>query len=128
MRPVWKEAANLILTAPAPDPHRHHIEVLTVNGTALTKLNVKSYVLPGGTLDSSDFSYKWWLLFERSGASPKTLCSELNCSAKHRPPIIADNVTLQELKRWSCDEEDLVCTDIALRLTAVRHLFAQTGD
>ena len=131
LRKVWKEAANVIIAAPSAQPSTDShcdYDVLTVNGTTLSKLDLKSYVLPGGTLDTGDFSYKWWLLFERSGTSPEMLCKRLTCAAKHRPPIISDSITLEELRRWSCDEEDLLCTDIALRLAAIRHLFAQTGN
>ena len=127
LRNNFKEAVNLlVLTRNGQTSEECDYSVLTVRGNANNNLQVRSWVSPGGTLDSSDFSAKWWQLFEKFDLNSDFLDKSVS-HVSHRPPIIADNILFSELRRSSCDEQDFVSTDIALRISAIRHLFVQTG-
>ena len=123
LRHLWKEAANILVLTPTSESY----SVLTVRGDTNNNLRARSYVTPGGTLDFSDFSSKWWQLFEKFGSNSDSLYKCLSGFVSSRPPIITDNNVFDELRRSSCDEEDFVTTDMALRIAAIRHLFVQTG-
>jgi len=125
----WKEASNLILLSPSKSPTNqsyNDYQVLTVRGSQNSSLLSSSYVFPGGQLDASDFSSKWWQLFEKFGINEDSFKS-LTCVSSKRPPIICDNLLLEDLRRSSGYEENFIPTDIALRIAAIRHTFQQTG-
>jgi hypothetical protein len=129
LRNHWKESSNLILLSPSTSPTidsycDYHI--LTIRGNKQSSLMSTSYVFPGGQLDASDFSSKWWQIFEKFGINGSSFNSLINISSK-RPPIISDNLLLEDLRRSSSDEENFMPTDIALRIAAIRHTFQQTG-
>ncbi|XP_054157475.1 acyl-coenzyme A diphosphatase NUDT19-like [Oppia nitens] len=132
MNNYWKESVNIILVSPTltsiDGSVKCDYDVLTIGGTASAgSLQSASYVLPGGQLDASDFSYNWWQLFDRLGVSSTSLDS-FSASVSQRPPIITENLLVDELKRCSSNSEEvLVDTDIALRICAIRHVFQQTG-
>ena len=123
LRNAWKESANVLVLTPTDNSY----SVLTVRGNHYNNLKVKSYVTPGGTVDYSDFSSKWWLIFDNFESNSDSFEKSFSGFTSSRPPIITDNILLEELRRSSSDEGLLVTTDMALRIAAIRHLFVQTG-
>ncbi|CAG2104825.1 unnamed protein product, partial [Medioppia subpectinata] len=133
MKNHWKESANVLLLTPstsqATDPSSHcDYQVLTIRGDPNRTLGSRSLVLPGGSLHAADFSPKWWSLFDKQGVQYSTLLSLSPEPSAPRPPIVTDNLFLEDLRRSSSDtEDDFVTTDMALRLCAIRNVFQQTG-
>ncbi len=74
----WKESATLILLSPkvsspllSNETSNCDYQVLSLVRPPKSIYESPSCVFPDGLLHSSDFSSKWWEVFELSGITPK---------------------------------------------------------
>ena len=138
----WNEASSLIIAAKSEliskfftsSDHSSAKEILAADDfdyrLLLAKRSEKSshlanaYVFPGGYVDLADFSAEWWTVFEAAGISRSQLMALGNHITGSRPPILTDNGLLMQHR--ACRAECLP-PGIALRITAIRETFEETG-
>ena len=138
---VWRDAATLILTAKsnnvtcsvgaskksATSPSANinqsqnnyssmfNYSVLMLKRSSKSKFMPNAYVFPGGVLSSSDSSSGWENLFKQFGHNKDDL-EELVLKNVDRPLLMT-----------SSDVNEAIVRDIALRLTAIRETFEESG-
>lgn len=143
----WKEASSLIIAARV-DPveksglgsemngseKRSFQKVLPLDDCDYRLLMAKrsgkssflanAFVFPGGYVELADFSPKWWSVFENAGMSRSELSSFGSHISKPRPPIMTEPGVLMAEEYLS---NDIIPPDVALRITAIRETFEETG-
>lgn len=144
----WKEASSLIIAARVDpveksglgsDPSnssekRSFQKVLPLDDCDYRLLMAKrsgkssflanAFVFPGGYVELADFSPKWWSVFESAGMSRSELAKFGSNIAKPRPPIFTEPGILMQEEYLS---NDIIPPDVALRITAIRETFEETG-
>jgi len=132
---VWRDAATLILTAKSDktgiakslsgakksadrnvtDYSAHFdYKVLMLKRSSKSKFMPNAYVFPGGVLSQSDTSDSWLELFKNFNVNKDDL-EEVTLSNVDRPLLMISDVN------------EAVSRDIALRLTAIRETFEESG-
>ncbi|KAI1290919.1 Nucleoside diphosphate-linked moiety X motif 19 [Halotydeus destructor] len=124
----WREASTLILLTsskvaksvaaitPAVSVDKNLVDnqnnadynILMTKRSGKSSFYPSSYVFPGGRAEFADYSPKWWTLFDKLGV--------------RRHPWLLTLSPLREPK-----PADYLNADIALRLTAIRETFEETG-
>ena len=112
----WKNASSLIMIAKDTLKNNKNWSALLLERSSRSKFMPNAYVFPGGITEHSDYSKKWWKLFEKKGWTRKKL-ADIFFVKGERPPLIQD-IDL---------EHDSMPPDIALRITAIREAFEEVG-
>ena len=133
----WRDAATLILTANSNNvtcsvgaskksetsplaniniySSMFNYSVLMLKRSSKSKFMPNAYVFPGGVLSSSDSSSGWENLFKQFGHNKDDI-EELVLKNVDRPLLMT-----------SSDVNEAIVRDIALRLTAIRETFEESG-
>ena len=90
-------------------------QTLMLKRSSRSKFMPNAYVFPGGVLAESDCSVAWVELFQSQGYSEDDL-EELVLSHVDRPLLMS-----------KADVSEGVARDLALRLTAIRETFEESG-
>ena len=126
MKP-WRESATLIIVSKQlsrNSDNQNLYKTLLLKRVKTARRLPETYVFPGGVTSNSDFSPKWWHVFEKQGFTKDSLISSISKRfSGPRPPIINNSLTLSRLG----NPENSLPADIALRITALRETFEETG-
>lgn len=88
-----------------------------------------AFVFPGGAVEIADFSPRWWTVFDTCGVSRNELNAFASVKNGARPEIITDSLTLKNAAATQVDlAGDLLPSDVALRISALRETFEETGE
>jgi nucleoside diphosphate-linked moiety X motif protein 19 len=143
----WKEAASLIVAARVESPDKTSSgesssassfsgiqKVLPIDDCDYRLLMAKrsgkssylanAFVFPGGYVELADFSTKWWAVFEAAGMSRTELSAFGSDIKGTRPPIFTEAGVLMQEEYLS---SDILPSTVALRITAIRETFEETG-
>ena len=139
----WKEASSLIIAAKVDPVSKAGLDgksdssiqkVLPIDDCDYRLLMAKrsgkssylanAFVFPGGYVDLADFSTKWWAVFESAGISRSELSRFGNEISQPRPPIFSEPGVLMQQEYVHADS---LPATIALRITAIRETFEETG-
>ncbi|XP_053202849.1 acyl-coenzyme A diphosphatase NUDT19-like [Panonychus citri] len=141
-RAPWKEASTLISIARSSFTNKSgeslesktkqltstDYRVLMVKRSNLSSFMASAYVFPGGHVEISDYSSKWWNLFQRLGINKETLIKDIRSRVTGpRPPMIQNPTILQEIDTHANEFDNLLIPEIALRIAAIRETFEETG-
>jgi len=83
-----------------------------------------AFVFPGGYVELADFSTKWWAVFEAAGMSRAELARFGYEIKGPRPPIFTEPGVLMKEEYLHAD---ILPGNVALRITAIRETFEETG-
>lgn len=140
----WKEASSLIIAAKVNEKAKSQLDsdrsnsafqkVLPIDDCDYRLLMAKrsgrssylanAFVFPGGYVELADFSTKWWAVFEAAGMSRSEL-TRFGADIKGpRPPICSEPGVLMQEEYLSAD---ILPGNVALRITAIREAFEETG-
>jgi len=122
----WREASSLILAAQVesdaagvtPD-----FRLLLTRRSGKSSYLANTYCFPGGHLDLGDFDCDWWKVFSDSNFSRADLRALLHPEGVPRPPILTNPVILENESK----AKDFLWPEVALRITAIRETFEETG-
>lgn len=102
--------------------------LMMVKRSGLSSFMASAYVFPGGAVETADFSPRWWTVFDTCGVSRNELNAFANSKTGPRPEIITHSVTLKNAAANQVDlAGDLLPADVALRISALRETFEETG-
>ena len=124
----WREASSLILAAKVAsdatgDVSTPDYRILVTRRSGKSSYLANSYCFPGGHLDLADFDSDWWSVFADNNFSRGDLRCLLRPEGVPRPPILTNPVILQSESK----AKDFLWPEIALRITAIRETFEETG-
>ena len=123
----WKEAASLILVTKSDQrsfkPDKNEFRLLMAKRSPKSSFYASTYVFPGGHLEWNDFSSRWWQVFQNSGFSRDDVTTVANRIKGLRPPIMNKCLLLNSYP----NAENILSTEIALRICAIRETFEETG-
>ncbi|XP_074596076.1 acyl-coenzyme A diphosphatase NUDT19-like [Brevipalpus obovatus] len=109
-------------------------KLLMTKRSAKASFLASAFVFPGGHLEESDFSPKWWSVFFNSGFTRQDVLGVVNRIHGPRPPMVVDNqkrlTVMSSVEQQSGTEiagEDILPADIALRICAIRETFEEAG-
>jgi len=140
----WKEASSLIIAAKvnpetglgtkSNEPDSKFQNALPVDECDFRLLMAKrsgrssymanAFVFPGGYVELADFSTKWWAVFEAAGATRDQLYDFGSDIRGPKPPIFTEPGVLMKEENLNAN---LLPAEIALRITAIRETFEETG-
>lgn len=138
----WKEASSLIIAAKvsaetglgSKSENKSFQNVLPVDECdfrlLMAKRSAKSsymanaYVFPGGYVELADFSTKWWAVFEAAGMSRDELYNFGADIRGPKPPIFTEPGVLMKEDNLNAN---ILPAEVALRITAIRETFEETG-
>lgn len=140
----WKEASSLIIAAKIDavaksglglsSKSESYQKVLPIDDCDYRLLMAKrsgkssylanAFVFPGGYVELADFSPKWWSVFSAAGIEREKLEKFGSDIRKPRPPIFTEPGVLMKEEYL---HTDVLPGDIALRITAIRETFEETG-
>ena len=103
--------------------------MLMVKRSGLSSFLASAFVFPGGQVELADFSSKWWSVFKSCGQTKDELVNSFNERIQGpRPPIITNPVTLSTANLANDTiSNNFLPGNIALRITAIRETFEETG-
>lgn len=103
--------------------------LLMVKRSGLSSFMASAYVYPGGAVEVADYSPKWWSVFSKVGVSRGDLSQFSSAVKGMRPPMITDPLTVQRAKAAGDlpSNADILPADVALRISAIRETFEETG-
>jgi len=120
---MWRDAATVILTsrksvngkvAPCNTFSLFDYQVLMVKRSSKSKFMPNALVFPGGVLADTDTSIGWLEFFREQGITKDDI-----------EELVLQNVDRPMLMKKDVNEE--IARDIALRITAIREMFEETG-
>ncbi|XP_053211358.1 acyl-coenzyme A diphosphatase NUDT19-like [Panonychus citri] len=132
----WKEAASLIIivddkssSSSSLSSSSQSFSILMTKRSAKSSFLASAFVFPGGHLESSDFSPKWWTVFNQAGFNHSKVNLVTNRINGLRSPIISECQTQSAAREQltSSTESNLLPADIGLRICAIRETFEETG-
>lgn len=149
----WREASALIIVSPSPN--RQNLENITTQESHQTtqdeshtscsgdhfdyrilmeERNESSsfletgYVFPGGVVEASDFSPRWWQVFGQFGFDGCKLSHQINDSiCGPRPQALVEPLIVKSMKESGQWTEYHLSPPIAFRIAAIRGTFEETG-
>ncbi|XP_074604499.1 acyl-coenzyme A diphosphatase NUDT19-like [Brevipalpus obovatus] len=102
--------------------------ILMVKRSYLSSFMASAYVFPGGAIEKSDFSPKWWQIFGKFGFDQLKLAQQMSARISgSRPPILQDPLMVRSMKESGQWSNDHLTPDIAFRIAAIRETFEETG-
>lgn len=122
----WREASSLILAAKVSNDaagNSPDFRLLLTRRSGKSSYLANTYCFPGGHLDLADFDSDWWTLFADNNFCRGDLRSLLHPEGIPRPPILTNPVILESESK----AKDFLWPDIAMRITAIRETFEETG-
>lgn len=99
--------------------------LLMVKRSSLSSFMANAYVFPGGLAEISDYSPKWYEVFEAHGVDRESIQSFGTKVHGPRPNMITESVTLSSANVMP--EQNPLPSDVALRIAAIRETFEETG-
>ena len=130
----WKEASSLIIAAKKnssnqtsqvlPKHDDCDFGILMAKRSSKSSFMANAFVFPGGYVELADFSTKWWAVFEAAGMSRNELSRFGSDIQGSRPPIFTEAGVLMQEEYLSAD---ILPATVALRITAIRETFEETG-
>lgn len=138
----WKEASSLIIAAKVDNSKSGlsskevksfqtvlplddcDYRLLMAKRSAKSSYMANAFVFPGGYVELADFSPKWWAVFEAAGITRDELANFGQDIAKPKPPIFTECGVLMQEEHLNAN---VLPGDIALRITAIREAFEETG-
>ncbi|XP_015791533.1 nucleoside diphosphate-linked moiety X motif 19-like [Tetranychus urticae] len=134
----WKEAASLIIvventSSPSSlsSPLSQSFNLLMTKRSDKASFLGSAFVFPGGHLETSDFSPEWWKVFNQAGFSESHVNSVVKRINGPRTPIITECQTKlaaqQQFSSSSSSKDNVLPSDIGLRICAIRETFEETG-
>ncbi|UXI18723.1 hypothetical protein NH340_JMT04666 [Sarcoptes scabiei] len=133
---IWKEAASLLILAYNDTNNSNEsnqsqqtksefdYKLLMVKRSSKSSFFASAYVFPGGQIETSDFDYKWYNLFEKCGIDQTKLDLISTDVIGPRPPIVSKPLIFNHEKSLA---SQCLNTDIALRISAIRETFEEAG-
>jgi len=111
----WREAATLILTARQPtlEAATFDYRVLMLQRSSRSKFMPNAFVFPGGVVDQGDMAEAWLSLYRDLGQEDSL--ASLDIQDRPRPLVMVPR------------EGEAVPRHLALRLTAIRETFEESG-
>ena len=140
----WKEASSLIIAAKV-DPETGlgmrsdepgskfqnalpvdecDFRILMAKRSGRSSYMANAFVFPGGYVELADFSTKWWAVFEAAGATRDQLYEFGSDIRGPKPPIFTEPGVLLKEENLNAN---VLPAEIALRITAIRESFEETG-
>ncbi|XP_074594561.1 acyl-coenzyme A diphosphatase NUDT19-like [Brevipalpus obovatus] len=102
--------------------------VLMVKRSNLSSFMASAYVFPGGHIEISDFSPKWWDIFSRFGMNKDELTSDIRSRVSGpRPPLLELPLLVKDALESGDLSKDHLIPEIALRIAAIRETFEEAG-
>ncbi|XP_067144823.1 acyl-coenzyme A diphosphatase NUDT19-like [Centruroides vittatus] len=143
--PPWKEAATLIIAArvtlkelvgvslanalssskSTTGQSRCDYRLLMVKRSNLSSFMANAFVFPGGKAEIKDFSPNWWEVFSRQGITKHDIEKFCSKVTGPRPDMIIKSSTLKYSNVKNT--ENYLPPDVALRISAIRETFEETG-
>lgn len=140
----WKEASSIIIAAKPSlqtivgkdlsnmmaaqsknlNPSKFDYRLLMLKRSGVSSFMANAYVFPGGMVELSDFSTKWWTVFNNAGISNENLKQLCSSITGPRPPMFQNSVTLSKA---NISKNDHFPTDLTMRIAAIRETFEETG-
>lgn len=143
--PPWKEAATLIIAAritlkdmvgvnlakvmsnskDKTNKSKCDYRLLMVKRSNLSSFMANAYVFPGGKAEIKDYDPKWWKVFAKQGIQKQDIEKFCSRVAGPRPDMIVNSSTLKYSN--VTDLKNYLPPDIALRISAIRETFEESG-
>ena len=102
--------------------------ILEVKRSSSSSFMASAHVFPGGAIEKSDFSPKWWQIFSQFGLDKKKLTEQMKIRIPGaRPSILEEPLIVKSMKDTGQWTEDHLSPDIAFRIAAIRETFEETG-
>ena len=120
----WSEASSVIIAA-KDDTTKVGFKILLTKRAKKSSYLANAYCFPGGHIEKDDFSGDWWAVFREHGVTRGELlnCPNLMLKDVTRPPILTNPQVLLKESR----AKDFLPSEIALRISALRETFEETG-
>ncbi|XP_023231310.1 nucleoside diphosphate-linked moiety X motif 19-like isoform X1 [Centruroides sculpturatus] len=106
------------------NPSKFDYRLLMLKRSGLSSFMANAYVFPGGMVELSDFSTKWWTVFNNAGISNEKLMQVSSSITGPRPPMFENSVTLSKA---NISKNDHFPVDLTMRIAAIRETFEETG-
>ena len=123
MSSPWREASSLIVIAKSGlSTDSVDYKLLLTKRSGKSSYLAKAFCFPGGHIELADFSSEWWSVFEKTGHNRQSVLNLTLNISKPRPSILTKPLILENV-----DTKNILPPDIALRISAIRETFEETG-